>query len=530
MQKSHSVYHVESVRRVETAPAKTVKPIQSARRLACLMTALWMVGAPTSGLAQPAALVDTKMATNTGTQTSDAANSYQAVAGSCPVDSSWILRPSLPQEVKKSAGTASNFCDFYQFSTQAYLYLMSQASNGLRQFQQQQQFPLLEFGDNNQPLNPCDNEISGLTLRTSLQKKPLSTGQAGGGATIYAQDGHVVYYDVRFSRNLCTLSGSAVELQKQQITNFPAGTYELKFAWRVLSAAEIAQGSYVTQQATLNKQMVTLGLQGMHLVSATKDHPEFVWATFEHRLNSPDCAGQANANWTFASQSCAAGLPATAAAGNACQFNQPPHHLTNPTGTPTNICRVYPFGTDPQDLKAAENLAAISQQNTELQRYLSEPEAPKALQVLRNYFVVGALWASNIGTDADSASVGNQRGSLRLANTVAETAHQQVDLKSPTFVSNCFGCHNYTGSNKVVHNNITSQQLSHIFRDIKIGQGQWLDVSASTVIGSNQSAAQICGDAKTGVCVSTAPYLQWNGNWTNSNTSAGSVCGCELKK
>lgn len=454
----------------------------------------------------------------------------EAAAGNCPVDKNWLLSPSLPQEVKKSAGNESNFCDFYQFTTQAYLYLMSQAADGFRQFQQQERFPLLEFTDTatnkNVPLNSCDNQISGQTLRTSLQKSSMSTGQAGGGATIYAQDGNVVYYDVRFSRNLCDLSGSAVELQKQQLTNFPAGTYELKFAWRVLSAAEVAQNLYVTQQTTLNNKPVTLGLQGMHLVTATKDHPEFIWATFEHRLNSPNCAGEGNTHWTFASQSCAAGLPGTNSSGNACKFNQPPQNLTEPTGTPTNICRVFPFGTDPSDLKAAENLAAINQQNTELQQYLSQPDAPKALQVLRSYFNVGAIWASDIGTNADSGSVGNQRGSLRLANTVAETAHQNVNLTAG-FVSNCFGCHNYKGTKQVVRNNITSQQLSHIFRDIKIGQGQWLDITAGSTISSQQSAAQICPN----VCQKQgANYLMWNGNWTNSNSSAGSVCGCALKK
>ncbi len=47
-------------------------------------------------------------------------------------------------------------------------------------------------------------------------------------ATIYDQNGNVVYYDVRFSRNLC-----AVE-QISKLQNFPGGTTELKTAWKVL--------------------------------------------------------------------------------------------------------------------------------------------------------------------------------------------------------------------------------------------------------------------------------------------------------
>ena len=34
---------------------------------------------------------------------------------------------------------------------------------------------------------------------------------------------------------------------------------------------------------------VTLGLVGLHLVINTQLHPEFVWATFEHVNNAPNC-------------------------------------------------------------------------------------------------------------------------------------------------------------------------------------------------------------------------------------------------
>ncbi|OZG73939.1 mannan-binding protein [Hahella sp. CCB-MM4] len=452
----------------------------------------------------------------------------------CPVNSEWLTSPSLPTEVKQSGSDGSStFCDFYQFSTQTFLYLMSPVSSGnMRNFQVQADYPLLEFNDDGTPANSCDSTIDGPTLRMSLDKtSSISTGQAGGGATIYAQDGNVVYYDVRFNKSLCGLTASAVEMQKQNLINFPSGTMELKFAWKKLSSSEISSNSFVTQKQSIGGTTVTLGLLGMHVIVATKNHPEFVWATYEHKVNTPDCLPsgiQTNTNWTFADSNCTAELPDSAEESNSCKFNQPPKNQTSPTGTPTNICRVHPYGTASGDLKAGENISDITEQNADLYDLLNQSTTSSAMKVLTNYFNVGALWVSNIQQSSGGIGVPNERGSLRLANSVAETDYQEVDITSD-FASNCFGCHNYIGTGQQVSNNITSQALSHTFKDIKVGQGQAIDVTASTVIGSNASASGICSGTK-GTCAETASYLKWNGQWTNINTSAGSVCGCELSE
>ena len=451
----------------------------------------------------------------------------------CPVNPQWLTNPSLPTEVKKSGSDGSStFCDFYQFSTQTFLYLMSPSGTAeLRNFQVQKNYPVLEFDDDSgSPGNACDSAIEGLTLLTHLAKThSTSTGQAGGGATIYAQDGNVVYYDVRFNKSLCGLTGSAVEMQKQNLTNFPAGTMELKFAWKKLSASEIASNTFVTQKQVISGSAVTLGLMGMHVIVATKDHPEFVWATYEHKTNTPDClpAGvQTDTQWTFASSKCTGELPDSADPKNACKFNQPPKNQTAPTGTPTNICRVHPYGTFSGDLKAAENLTDIGDQNAGVLQLLNQSGTTASMKVLANYFNVGALWVSDIQQSSGGIGVPNERGSLRLANSVAETDYQDVNLTS-SFASNCFGCHNYIGTGERVNNNITSQALSHIFKDIKAGMGEVVDITANKVIPNNAAAAAICGGAK-GTCESNASYLKWNGNWTNINSSAGSVCGCVL--
>jgi hypothetical protein len=144
--------------------------------------------------------------------------------------------------------------------------------------------------------------------------------------------------------------------------------------------------------------------------------------------------------------------------------------------------------------------------------------------ILQNYFNLGALWVSD---PTHSSTIGNQRGSLRLANSVMETDFQDVDLTA-NFISNCFGCHNYTGtSTPASGKNTTSGSLSHIFDDIVAGSKQCVDVQASQVINGHAQAQSQCPTT----CTGSSKYLTWNGQWTNQDAKTGqqlpmTVCGC----
>ncbi len=442
----------------------------------------------------------------------------QAMAGTfdCQADASWFPSatntPTMPTEVPNT-GSNNPFCGFYQFSWQAFLYLMSPASTGTeRNFEVQANYPVLEFDSSGKPLNSCDDTITGNTHRISLAKSenlPEDIHQAGDSATIYDQNRNVVYYEVKFDRNTCNVAPI------QKMNNFPPGTTELKFAWKVLTPAEIASKTFVAITASIGSQSnVTLGLVGMHVAVATQDHPEFVWATFEHATNDPNCTGALGVNsWSFTSGACNTALVSKDQPKIvACKFNQAKEE-TSITGTPTEICRVYPYGTATGDLKATENVEDITSLNANVLAML--PNADPSMAVLKNYFNVGAIWVSDIN---QGSTVGNQRGSLRLANTTAETTFQHVDLNPNTnkgFASNCFGCHNYVAPG----NNTTSGNLSHIFNDIVAGQCK--DVQAGP-IWNNIDAKNKC--PKT--CQNSSPDLTWNGQWTTTQPGIMSVCGC----
>ncbi|HBF47010.1 MAG TPA: mannan-binding protein, partial [Shewanella frigidimarina] len=251
---------------------------------------------------------------------------------------------------------------------------------------------------------------------------------------------------------------------------------------------------------------------------ATPDHPEFVWATFEHKVNAPDCSSaETSTAWSFASKACTTDLKNQDALGIVqCRFNNPAPSQSI-TGSASEICREYAYGSAEGDRNYDENTQSISTLNANVQPFLTGN-----FKVLSNYFNVGALWVSNISKDSE---IGNQRGSLRLANTVAETEYQSVDLNAK-FISNCFGCHNYTGTENN-GSNTTSNSLSHIFDDIAIGSNQCLDVQAATTINSQAQAKAEC--PKT--CTNSSSKLKWNGQWTNQSASTGmqlpqTVCGC----
>jgi hypothetical protein len=438
----------------------------------------------------------------------------------------------MPTEVKKSGSDGtSDFCDFYQFSWQAFAYLMSPSStgSGVLNFDDSSMFAELEVNADGSPANSCDDQSTGNNLFIRMVKPtdsgtefviPERIGQAGGGATIYDQQGDVVYYDVRFSKNLCDINNI------KQLDNFPGGTTELKTAWKVLSSQD-TESNYVTIEADIGSQTTAtkLGLIGFHVAAATPEHPEFVWATFEHETNVPDCTSPSTKlGWSFTSEACATALQNrdNVAVIN-CDFNHATAQSdsTKVSGqTPTEICREYAYGSSPGDPHYAENVGDITTLNSNVQPYLVGDYA-----VLKNYFNVGALWVSDT---AQNSEIGNQRGSLRLANSVAETNYQDVDLDPNGFISNCFGCHNYVGtSSPASGKNTTSGSLSHIFDDIVIGSGQCIDVQTSSTVNSQSEAQSTCPST----CTGSSSGLKWNGQWTNQSAATGqqlpqTVCGC----
>lgn len=388
----------------------------------------------------------------------------------CNASASWVSNPQNPP-TEIPLGANAQICQFHQFSWQWFIALMSIAGDS-RVFQNEQNYPLLqEVG-----VNSCKTTGTKTRLFVRTRKDddnpnddftlPERIGQAGGDASIYDQNGNVVFYEVRFSRDQCSLDQAA--------QMFPPGTTEIKVSYRVITPAD--KPNYVWINADINGDGTVgtdelLGMVGFHLVKSTALHPEFVWATFEHKQNVPDCQAMPGPNapaWSFTSAACAGQLP-NSVDPTTCNFNMAVPGTVISGGTPTQICRVYHDGSRPGDNQVDTNVANIDSLNSQLvgvNGFITALPDSNPLAVLKNYMLVGALWENDV--TQPSSVLANQRGSIQLANTTMETTFQQApNFQSMPYTgtnnlqsaSNCFACHSYTPGNNVA--------LSHTFPKIQ---------------------------------------------------------------
>ncbi len=361
----------------------------------------------------------------------------------CEASASWITSPNPPAEIGDGipVGDETN-CQFHQFEWQWFLALVQPQADapGERVFET---YPIYQPGKTDQcasdPVTGQRNLAKALAVRTGKDDAtfdpvlPKDIGQATGQA-LYDQGGNVVYYTIQYSPSEC--QGTATG-------GFPPNTTEIKAAWRVLKEAD---PNYYTIEATIlevSSDPLTLGLVGFQLVMSTKNHPEFVWATFEHKTNAPDCtdSGEPDGGWSFTSPQCAQCLKTKSPAEcTDCKFNtgiNPPPGLTS---DPTEVCRVYPDGTDPESMTGGNdndtnraNIDALNEQLVGPGGFLTKMPADSPMAVWKNYSLIGGLWTNGgVGSKVDDA----QRGSLELANMTMETFFQQPQ-------HNCFTCHNY---------------------------------------------------------------------------------------
>ncbi len=408
-----------------------------------------------------------------------------AATPTCPIDATWVQKPSLPSEVD-TRGETQDLCDFYRFSWQSFLYLASPTSSSadsVRNFQDHQAYPVLQLsGDSCAAAQPAAAQLFVSAGKEMAADGPFTIperiNQARDEDVIYDQptapatEGNAVYYDIRFSRStLCPKPPASGDL--------PAGTIEMKTAWRDISALPASeQEKYFTMDTVITgvtKQAVTLGLIGFHLAQSTPEHPEMVWATFEHKANAPDCISpSATTGWSFTSGVCAACLEPSAKSRpecSSCAWNEGVAG-TSLTGTPTEICRVFPDGTHAGDDQAGSNVAFIDSTNQQLVEpggYLTLPSAPAGMSVWQNYFLVGGIWLNQDDSPSSSSDIADQRGSIQLANTVMETGFQGTYTWANSGGSvepentNCFLCHIYTKGSTATYG------LSHIVDNISGG-------------------------------------------------------------
>ena len=421
-----------------------------------------------------------------------------------------------------SADNGPNVCNFYQWGAQMFMWLTSPEGDGIV-LDGPSIFTVTPTGpDGKRTLIP---NTTGATYQLSLRGGKTDdigeVGQAGSNGVLLSQQGALVYYGIHandvygyflsgqmtgafpdakdFPRNaedLKEVLAYAGATYGVDIPNPQALAIEMKTSWVDAATLPSPEG-YVTieaeipiftpssdnltwQQATTAPltKTATMALVGIHIVGTVQDHPEFVWATFEHISNAPDAGYyytkaddtvamhpfSSDGSFAFmatggteadANKQCMRQCGATIVAANDCSAE--PAAICQGGIVASDTVRNYPWGS-----AANDQSAAVLKNNTLLLSVNNSVRSQMVAGDLRaNYVQTGGIWTTTPSAGADAPipnwtgdQSANLRGSLHLSNATMETYTQGTS---------CFSCHNLRPGDA---DSFVPFGLSHIFSTI----------------------------------------------------------------
>lgn len=236
----------------------------------------------------------------------------------------------------------SSVCDFYKWGSQMFLWVTSPMNVGDREVIILDGPPILDVlpevyddASNKMVRSLEHNTVEGRPTQTAVRNQKFDWIGSFGAGALLSQEGSLVYSGVHVNDvyayfatgfNPTQTSGEPsframsqfpndsddmAAIQTYMNTHHPDVTFhdanamvmELKTSW--VDAETVDQEKFVLMHAEVprfepkmgsdnmvwepaGKETKTLALTGIHIVGTVKDHPEFVWSTFEHVSNAPD--------------------------------------------------------------------------------------------------------------------------------------------------------------------------------------------------------------------------------------------------
>ncbi|WP_144394667.1 hypothetical protein [Pleionea sediminis] len=374
----------------------------------------------------------------------------------CQADNSWFPHSETPMPDSANFSPNSN-CSFHRWAWQMFLWLTQEDNNQPRFLNFQSPYDVLGIKDRESLLPRLSKSGAPRSLDEYLQ--------AGTEGILIDQSGKAVYYSQYLNDTFVSFIDSNKLTDPKVVQNFdpntpfPVDSLELKASWKIVDDKDKYK-SFFTMPSTVFKLInkdgsivvddtrpikVTLALVGFHIAGVVKDHPEMIWATFEHKDNAPDVPADvtpsqiiSKKDWTFYK----ANTPYSDC--NVNPASSPVLKLDEKTQTLspiTHVCRRYAFGNDAnqKDMSVPTNIKVVKQLNDSVLSQLSKSD------VWSNYFEVGAIWFArnkglkpNMSLATDSDDKGQLLiGSLKLSNSTVETFTQ-----TQSTMNNCFRCHN----------------------------------------------------------------------------------------
>lgn len=371
-------------------------------------------------------------------------------SASCAGDDIDITQPSMALDL-----TDSTDCAAHKFSWNAFLALMapSEAAPDKALYQTYMPVSSLFVGNNEEParwgeLAPYQ-QLGKMFKEAGVELELIDTGGQKVLFNIAANEAAYNYLlDNKLYNQQCFLDHD-IRFPFGSEASGP-GSVLLKTSWRIYDLGQcpsdmVCQDVYLDESDITGNPQQSAGLLGMHVVQKTPSHQEWIWASFEHVANAPDCAPghsnpiSADRDWHLFAK---AGADQTS-----CNVGTDKAPSCNGTGGgATNICRVSATpagGIANCDIANPGNEQAIACLNASIGQRLPADSA------LANYQLVGSL---RMEPGMSPATMdGYQAGSLALANTSMESF-----LQGPDELFNCFGCHAQS-----------SGDFSHVFFRIK---------------------------------------------------------------
>ncbi|UQD56037.1 hypothetical protein [Flavobacterium sp. K5-23] len=409
----------------------------------------------------------------------------------CEAQSSWFPHSKTLSPVENDGSKFVTNCDFHQWSWQKFLYLTRTDSNGKLKFEN---------------LIQVNNHMSPIGATIVLD----DVTQAGTSSTLYDSNNKPIYYSIHVNASMYKFTNKYVKLfvdscrvNKDSISQvklhklgldtltYPVGSFEVKTSWILASSLKKDSVDYYITNGKMKSTGVStrIALLGMHIVGRVINHPEFIWATYEHSNLAPIVKWPTNHKKSDTIPDSTQVLSkkqhlfySKGLRMNECCINPP--KKTNQSFN--NIFSLFEHGTQPyyagitkeakkQDLDNLDNIRSI---NKSVKNKLDKEKG-----IWKNYSYTGSVWIdpkvsklkpgnSSIG----ALNAKNLRGSRAISNVTMET-YAQFDnpttsrsLFTPSNSMNCFGCHGTAdfhlnqGKNKNGSANY-NLALSHLFRN-----------------------------------------------------------------
>ncbi|CAM1364984.1 conserved hypothetical protein [Tenacibaculum sediminilitoris] len=267
-------------------------------------------------------------------------------------------------------------------------------------------------------------------------------------------------------------------LDKNNLSSFPVGSLELKVSWVATSAiASDKVANYFTTTAAVSRDgenytNTEVALLGMHVVGVVENHPEFIWATFEHEDLAPNYDWKMNEASSDTNKLVFAKGNTTGIDGIVWNTN------TNSAKLPNKAFDLFQYGVPRDNFGGFMTTCQQEPLNYDNVRDINACVKENLKDVFKHYFYNGSLWIDTDGLtpeeqatllvdeggNIDKATPGSvARGSLNNANVTMETFTQtfQSDISGINVnnLANCFSCHNaisYSGDKSPIY-------ISHIF-------------------------------------------------------------------